>query len=555
MRTLRDNRRYGHINTPFSRSTGKDPRGPIPAPAGGRRPAGSIAGTVAVILALGWTWSLSGCTHPDHELEHRHGVVDFPVSCTDRAREEFETGLAHLHHMMYEQARPHFEAAAEADPDCAIAHWGVAMTSFQPLWHPTSEDGLKRGKAAVERARALGAPTDREEGYIAAVEAFFADPEPPRESRASDHEARVRAWKTAQRELHEAHPEDVDAAAFYALAEVCYAMTQFSPDEERDYTRERRAGELLERYFVDYPEHPGLFHYLIHAYDSSELAHKAEDIARGYDQLAPDTPHALHMPSHIFVRLGYWDETADWNERSAQAALRQIEEDAHASAHYVHALDYMMYAYLQLGDEEKARKTLERVREIDELWAASFAGYNTAAPQARYFLEQRKWKEAAQLEPKTPDIIRWEEFPAAEALFHYARGLGAARSGDLEAAAAERDRIEERVQVLRDEGNLYWAYMTEALGKAVEAWILYERGETEEALALMSEAADLEDSMDKHPTTPGEVLPVRELYGELLLLEGRVEEARKAFEASLARTPNRRNALAGLELATTTASR
>ncbi len=516
---------------------------------------------VPVLLASGLLLGVSGCTHNNAEPdrghgeamagEHEHGVVHFPTSCNPEAREEIETGLGHLHHMMYEQARPHFEAAAEADPDCAMAHWGIAMTSFQPLWHPTPTEGLERGKAALARARELGAPTEREERYIAAAEAFFTDPEPPRESRARDHEARVRAWLDAQRQVHEAHPEDVDAAAFYALAEVSYAMTQFSPHEERDFTRERRAGALMEEYLEDFPEHPGLFHYLIHAYDSPELAHKALETARAYDKLAPDTVHALHMPSHIFVRLGYWEETAEWNERSAEAALRDMEDDFHATAHYVHALDYMMYAYLQMGDEEKARETLRKVQGVDEMWDAAFAAYNIAAPQARYYLEQGKWEGAASLEPRTPRVVDWDQFPPGEAQFYYARGLGAARIGDLDQAESDRERITKLVAALREADDAYWAYMTEALGNAVEAWILYERGETGEALALMSEAADLEDSMDKHPTTPGEVLPVRELYAELLLKEGRVEDAIEAFEASLQRTPDRRNALNGIERART----
>jgi len=502
-----------------------------------------------VLLALSLGLSTFVSAQPGTENEARLGVVNFPISCNEQAQQEFETGLAHLHHMMYEQARPHFEAAAKVDPSCAMAHWGIAMTSFQPLWHPTPPEGLERGKAAVAKARELGAPTEREKEYIAAVEAFFADPEPPRVSPARDHEARVKTWLEAQQELHESYPEDVDAAALYALAEVCYAMTQFSPHEERDFTRELRAGALIEEYLDDYPEHPGLFHYLLHAYDSPKLAHKAEDVAREYDELAPDAVHARHMPSHIFVRLGHWEETAEWNERSAAAALRDMEDDFHATAHYVHALDYMMYAYLQMDEKEKARETLERLREVEDMWAVTFAAYNIAAPQARYYLEQQMWEDAAGLEQGKPAVLDWEDFPAADAIFYYARGLGAARSGNLEQAEMERDEIRKRVEALRAADDAYWAYMTEALGKAVEAWILYERGETEEALSLMSEAADLEDSMDKHPTTPGEVLPVRELYAELLLKEERFAEAREAFEASLERTPNRRNARAGLELA------
>jgi tetratricopeptide (TPR) repeat protein len=489
--------------------------------------------------------------HHHHEHDgHQLGQIDFPISCNEEAQEQFEMGVAQLHHMMYEQARPHFQAAAEADPQCAMAHWGIAMTSFQPLWYPASDEALERGQTALEEAGRLGTPTEREAAHIAAAEAFFTDPDPPAPDRSSDHQARLRAWVDAQRAAHVAFPEDVDAAAFYALAEVAYATTLFSPDEERDYTRQRRAGAVLERLLDEHPEHPGLFHYLIHAYDSPELAHKAEEVARGYDKVAPETVHALHMPSHIFVRLGKWEENVEWNERSAEAALRVWDRDPHASAHYVHALDYMMYGYLQLGDEENARRTLERAQAVEQMYPAPFAGYNLAAPQARYYLEQRKWEEAASLEPRNPEVLPWENYPMAEALFHYARGLGAAHVGNLEQAEAERERIRQSVQTLNESGNTYWAHMTDALGKAVEAMVLYERGATNEGLALMREAADLEDSMDKSPITPGEVFPVRELYGELLLREGRFEEARQAFEESLKRTPNRHNALTGLQRAT-----
>ena len=481
----------------------------------------------------------------DHDMEG-HGVVEFPTSCNDAAQGAIEEGLAHLHHMMYEQSRPRFEAAAEADAECAMAHWGIAMTSFQPLWHPTSDEGLERGKAAVATARAIGAPTAREEGYIAAAEAFFTDPEPPAADRPADHEARVKSWTAAQRELHEAYPEDVDAAAFYGLSEVAYAMTQFSPTEERDFTRERRAGEMMQRYLEENPAHPGLFHYIIHAYDSPELAPEAAEVAEGYDELAPDVPHALHMPSHIFVRMGRWEETVEWNIRSAESALRH-PVDGMTSLHYPHALDYKMYGYLQLGDVAKARETLEKVRAIENPQPVFATAYGIAAPQARFFLEQGLWEEAAELAPNEPAVLPWEDFPAAQALFSYARGLGAARSGALEQAEAERAALNAHVAALREAGDGYWATTTEALSKAVAAWITYERGEAEEALALLSEAADLEESMDKHPITPGEVLPVRELFGDMLALEGRADEAIEAYQTSLQRTPNRRNAVAGVE--------
>ncbi len=502
-----------------------------------------------ITLCIGMV--LSGCdghdTHTgDHELEHEHGVVEFSISCNEEAQEEFLLGLAHLHHMMYSQARPHFEASVQADKNCAMAHWGIAKTAFQPLWAPSSDEDMERGKEASERALEIGAPTEKEQEFIEVVNVFFSDSDTPVTDRASDFEARIFTWMEASRELYETYSDDVDAAAFYALSEVAYAMTQFSPHQERDFTRERRAGELMEQFLEDYPEHPGLFHYLIHAYDNSELAHKADEVARQYDQLAPDTPHALHMPTHIFVRLGLWEDTAEWNERSAEAALRNPFNGL-TSLHYPHALDYVMYAYLQLEEYEKASETLDRVLAIEEGQPHFGTAYGIAAPQARYFLEQQMWEEAAQLEPNYPEAIEWENYPGATALFNYARGLGAARSGNLDQARYERDKITEAVEVMRDAGNVYWSYMTEALGKAIYAWVLYEEGETETAITLMDEAAELEESMDKHPITPGEVFPVRELHAEILLLEGQMEEARIAFEKSLERTPNRRNAQNGME--------
>ncbi|MCC5940022.1 MAG: hypothetical protein JJU37_00625 [Balneolaceae bacterium] len=481
-----------------------------------------------------------------HEPDHEHGVVELTISCNEEAQAEFATGLGHLHHMMYSQAQPRFEAAAESDPNCAMAHWGIAMTSFQPLWAPTSDSDMERGKAALQQARAIGTDVQFESDLISTAEAFFTDPDPPAADRPSDHQARLYSWLNSLTEQRESYPEDVEVAAFYALAEISYAMTHFSPHQEREFDRELRAGALMEEFLDEYPEHPGLFHYLIHAYDSSELAHKAEEVAREYDQLAPDTPHALHMPSHIFVRLGYWEDTADWNERSAEAAL-QNPFNGMASLHYPHALDYMMYAYLQREEYEKASETLERVRAIEAGQPHFATAYGIAAPQARYYLEQQMWEEAAELEPYHPAAIDWDLYPGATALFYYARGLGAARTGNLEQAEYERERIEQAVETMREDGNVYWAYMTEALAKAINGLILYEQGEAEEALALLSEAADLEESMDKHPITPGEVFPVRELHAEILYKEGRVEEARAAYEKSLERTPNRRNALKGVE--------
>lgn len=482
-----------------------------------------------------------------HGETHEHGVVDFPISCNDRAQEKFEMGLGHLHHMMYDDSRPFFKSAAEADPECAMAYWGLAMTYFQPLWHPTSYKDLELGKDAIQRAIELGGGTDREAGFIEATKAFYTDPDPPAADRPGDHEARVKAWKTAQRDLFEKYPDNVDAGAFYALAEVCYAMTQFSPHVERDYSRELLAGEILEGLFEDHPDHPGLYHYLIHAYDSPKLAHKALEVSKEYDKLAPTTAHALHMPSHIFVRLGMWEETADLNERSAEAALNSPANGL-TSLHYPHALDYMMYAYLQMNDRENAKRTLQKVNDIDAVQNTFASAYGIAAAQARYYMELQKWEDAVELEIANPGALDWDLYPGALALTSYARGLGAARSGNIEVAEKEAGKINDYVQSMQDEGNYYWAHMSDALGKAVEAWITFESGETEEALKMIKNAAKMEESMDKHPISPGEIFPVRELYGEMLMKTGHTEEARVAFETSLNRTPERRNALENIEL-------
>jgi hypothetical protein len=477
------------------------------------------------------------------------GAVDLPINCSEAAQQEFDVGLAQLHHMMYEQARPRFAAAAEADAQCAMAHWGIAMTLFHPLWTPTPEGQLESGQAAVDEARRLVGAESRERGFIAAAEAFFTDPEPALDSATADHAARVESWMHAQRALHNSHPNDVEAAAFYALAKIAHAQAQFAPADEPDFTRQREAGAMLEGFLDDHPRHPGLHHYIIHAYDNTELAPMAESVARAYDQIAPETTHALHMPGHIFVRLGKWHDNVEWNERSAAAALAQAHVDSHAKMHYAHALDYMMYGYLQLGEEDKARDTLERVRAVRQMPSDAASAYGLAAAQARFVLERARWEEAAGLERDYPEVIDWARFPESQALFAYARGVGAAHLGNLDQAEEEAARIERYVSALRAAGSDYWAYMTEALGEAVRALVLYERDESEAALTRMRAAADLEDSMEKHPVSPGEVLPVRELYAALLLREGRTADAVDAFEASLARTPQRRNALEGLERA------
>lgn len=462
-----------------------------------------------------------------------HGEVDFDTSCNSAAQAHFDAGLALLHHMMYEQAEAAFTAAGAADPACAMADWGVAMTVVHPLWgERPSDEAHRKGAEALERARAADPPTEREWAYLDAAASFFRDWE------GTPYPDQLAAFEAGHRALHEAYPDDVDAAAFFALGHLATA-----PKADRTLAHQRAAGTLLEGLLAGAPAHPGLFHYTIHAYDNPALADRAVAVARAYDRIAPDVPHALHMPSHIFVRQGLWPDAIAWNERSAEAALRQPVGDA-TSMHYAHALDYLAYGHLQRGEDESARGAVERMGAVRDFQPTFVSAYALAATPARYALERDRWAEAAAL-PVRPGALQWDRYPGAEAITHFARGLGAARSGDPEGARAsirDLDRLHAR---MLDGGETYWTVLADAQRKGVAAWVAVGEGDHDEALALMREAADLEDSVDKHPVTPGAVLPARELLGDMLLVAGRSEEALAAYRVSLETSPNRARSLYG----------
>ncbi len=461
------------------------------------------------------------------------GTVDFETSCSPEGETDFEEGLALLHHMMYEQARDVFEAVAADDSSCGMAQWGLAMTQLHPLWAPPSEDQLKRGQAAADKARTLDAPTEREAQYISAIATYYDV------ANQDGHRAGLRAWEEAQNALYDAFPEDVDAGAFWALSHLATA-----PSDDETFAHQKRAGALLEELLEESPRHPGLFHYLIHAYDNPALAERAVEVARGYDKLAPEVPHALHMPSHIFVRLGLWPDVIEWNRRSAAAALEQSGEE-HISHHYSHALDYLMYAHLQQGQNEQARAVLDEITAVERYQPAVGAAYNVPAARARYLLERRKWEKAARLEPRVPSNFPWDDFPQFEAIIHWARGLGAAKTGDLNAAREAVETLEALHQRTLEKDEEYWARLVDVQRKTVEAWILYADGEEDQALSRMEAAADQEDSVDKHPVTPSDVLPARELLGDMLVLLERPEDALDAYETALGISPNRLNSLYG----------
>ena len=461
------------------------------------------------------------------------GKVDFPISCGAEAQSGFEYGLALLHHMMYGQAEKAFAAVAKMAPDCAMAHWGVAMTWFHPLWAPPSKADLQKGQAAVEQAKALPAPTEREQAYIAAVEAFYTDWD------TVDHATRIAAWEAAQEKIHKANPDDIDAGAFYALAHVATA-----PKADKTFAHQKAAGALLEALRAKAPEHPGLFHYTIHAYDNPMLASRALDVAQGYDKIAPEVPHALHMPTHIFVRLGIWPDTIDWNTRSAAAALKQSTGGV-TSLHYIHALDYLMYAYLQQGQDKMAQEVLGQVNTVDNHQDSFASAYGIAAAQARYPLERGEWADAAKLPLRTHAAFPWEKYPQFESITYFARGLGAARSGDVAGAQQAVNKLDAFHAAAVDAGQTYWAVLVDAQRQTVGAWVALAEGKQDEALQSMRQAADLEDSVDKHPVTPGAVLPARELLGDMLALLEKPAEALAAYEASLSVSPNRFNSLYG----------
>ena len=439
--------------------------------------------------------------------------------------------------MMYGQARQAFEAIASRDPGCAMAHWGVAMTLFHPLWaDPPSTEALERGAAAVSRARQIAPRGDRDRAYIDMAAAYY-------ESwKERDERERLAHFARAAATLHQRFPDDPDATSFHALGLLATA-----PSDDPTYAHQRQAADLLTAVHSQMPRHPGAIHYGIHAHDFPPLAAEGVYLADRYDTIAPDVPHALHMPSHIFVRLGLWRKAIEWNRRSASAAARQPAGGAR-SMHYVHAMDYLMYAYLQRMDDERAAAV---VRDIDgesryEISPAS--AYAIAAIHARMPLEQRDWRRAAELDAKTIRAdVRWNELPYARAVLVYTRGLGAARSDQLDSARralAELDAIAAKLQAAGPEAA-FWHGRAQVQRDTVAAWIAHAMGQREAASQLMKRAADREDRLGKHPIMPGFVLPARELHGDMLLEQGQFAPALEAYETSLHSSPRRANSFYG----------
>jgi tetratricopeptide (TPR) repeat protein len=465
------------------------------------------------------------------------GKVEFEISCEPKVQELFNQGVAMLHHMMYAQSRDLFNEILRSDPDCAMLHWGVAMTYLHPLWAPPTQSDLKNGMAAVSRARELNAPTSREASYIDAISTYFND------WQNFSHPERLARWELAQREVHLSNPDDIDAAGFYALSHLATA-----PKSDKTFAHQKSAGQMLEGLHSKAPMHPAGYHYTIHAYDNPMLADRALEVARGYGTIAPDVPHALHMPTHIFVRLGLWDDVIEWNKRSAGAALNQ-PVNGMTSLHYAHAIDYLVYGYLQKGQEQEANRILAELNATDNFQDSFASAYAIAAAQARIALERSEWEKAAALPIRTHQTFPWDKYPWFESITFFAKGIGSARSGDIEAANANLGKLNEFYDRTREAGQDYWAILIDSQRKSVESWTMLSQGQKPQALELMREAADLEDSVDKHPVTPGAVLPARELLGDMLIELGQYNDSIAAYERALEISANRLRSLTGIETA------
>jgi tetratricopeptide (TPR) repeat protein len=496
---------------------------------------------VTHVLAASLALALPGWALAQHEHEHiaseKFGQVHFPSSCNSQVQPAFERGLALLHSFAYDKAAMVFQEVSAKDPGCGVAQWGVAMTYFHAIWGPPTEDEFVAGRTAAQKAAAVGAPSARERDFIAAIGTYY-------QGDGVAHPARVVAYETAMAGVAERNPKDHEAAIFHALAILGVA---YNSPPDKTYARQKEAAKILNRLLTLEPEHPGIAHYMIHSFDYPELAELALPAARAYAKIAPSAPHALHMPSHIFTRLGMWKESIQSNIASAQTAEAWIAK-THAGAtafEALHATDYLEYAYLQTGQDAKARDLVDKAAKVTSFDVPQFAAaYALASVPARHALERRAWKDAAALTPQ-PATFPWAKYPYAKAIVHFTRAVGGARGGDLEMARREVATLVEIQAALKGQKGFDWASQVEVQRLAAAGWLARAEKKDAEALALMRSAADLEDSTDKHPVTPGSILPAREQLADLLAETGQPAAAFAEYESSLRSAPARLNSYDG----------
>jgi len=471
-----------------------------------------------------------------HDASEKLGQVNFAVSCKPAARRQFNRATAMLHSFWYAESEKAYAGVAKSDPDCAMAYWGVAMSLFHPVWAPGSAEELQRGREAVAKAKSIGGKTQREKDFIAAIEAFYKD------SDKLPHRARALAYEQAMERVYLGYPKDHEAAIFYALS-----LLGIANESDKTYENQKKAAAILNKILPAEPQHPGVAHYLIHSFDYPQLAQLALPAARRYSKIAPSSPHALHMPSHIFTRLGLWPESIQSNLASAEAAREHVamSHPGAASFDQLHAMDYLVYAYLQGAQDREAKRMLDQINTFSKVDSEIFsAAYAFAAVPARYALERRRWSEAAKIELH-PGNFPWDKFRYAEAIIYFARALGAARSNNPAAARIDAEKLSAIQHGLAEAKEKYWADQVEIQRELAVAWILRAEGKDEEALTQMRSAVALEAATEKHPVTPGPITPARELLGEMLIELNQPQKALQEFAASLQDSPNRFNGLFG----------
>ncbi len=471
---------------------------------------------------------------------YRFGKVGFRISGNEKIRARFNLGIALLHSFEYDEAEKVFAGIIEKEPGCAMAYWGVAMCNYHPLWTPPSVPELKKGAKAIAIAGAIRSKTKLEAGYIRALASFYKDWE------KVDHMTRSINFEKSMEKLYKAFESDKEAAVFYALA-----LDAAADPSDKSFKNQKKAGAILDTLYLNNPDHPGIAHYIIHNYDYPELAAAALPVARKYASIAPSSAHALHMPSHTFTMLGLWDESIQSNLASVEAAKCYAEESG-IKGHWdeeLHGMDYLVYAYLQTGENDLAKKQWDYLKTMDSVFPVNFkVAYAFTAIPSRFLFENRKWEEAAHLQIH-PESFPWKNFPWQKANIHFTRLMGDVHTGETSAARLELQEIRLLHDTLVAQQDNYKANQLQIQIKAGAAWIAYKEGNNEEALALMNEAAELEEKTEKHPVTPGPVIPARELLGDMLLLMNRPGRALDAYEANLKKHPNRFNGLYGAGLA------
>jgi len=460
----------------------------------------------------------------EHPAPEKLGTVDFPTTCSPKVQAQFNRAVALLHSFAYSESEKGFQEVLALEPNCAMAHWGIAMSYYHQLWEPPLDDSYAKGAAELVQVSKSPPKSKRELQYVAALNTVYSNADQP------SLRERMVIYERKMSEVAKANPHDTEAQVFYALA-----LLSTAPPTDKTHANQKKAVALLEPLYASNPEHPGIVHYMIHAYDNAEMASQGVKAASEYSKIAPSVPHALHMPSHIFTRLGMWNESVGSNQAARQAAREHDDVDEE-----LHAMDYLTYAYLQLGRSEDAAAVVADLNKMSGLQGLNFkVGYAATAMPVRLAVERRKWADAAASEAST------NAPPEVAAVAVWARAIGLARLGRLDDATAEVKQLTAAEVRLRNGGNKYWADQVTIQIAEANAWIEMARGNVTSARKQLSEAADLEDSIEKLPLTPGPIVPAREQYADLLLELKQPNEALSQFEPSLQQSPGRRNALVG----------